>query len=263
MRRHLTYANLTSTLCLVLVLGGTAYATHPGGTNTISSGDIINGEVRSVDIATNAVTTADIAANAVTSAKIADGSVTGADVANNSIASADVANNSIAGADVASNTLDGLDIVEGSLVLDPHFSAAAAPQSSCTDDSHTGAVCGTTTINLERSGRVLMNAAGNWRTTALNDTSPPGENNDNSTAVAGSCVLRIDGSSISTPVRMGELAPSPGTQAHSDPFDGTFALTDLTAPLPSGTHTVDVFCVEVDGDIDWRNIRLTAARVDN
>ncbi len=264
MPKHLTYANVISTLCLVLVVGGgAAYATHPGGTNTISSSDIINGEVRSVDIGTSAVTAADIAADAVTSDKIPNGSVTGADVANNSIASADITNNSIAGADVASNALDGLDIVEGSLVLDPHFSATAAPQSSCTDDNHTGAICGTTTIDLERPGRVLMNASGNWRTVALNDTSPPGENNDNSTAVAGRCVLRIDGNSISSPTLMGELAPSPGTQAHSDPFDGTFALTDLTAPLASGTHSVDVFCIEADGDIDWRNVRLTAARVDN
>jgi hypothetical protein len=259
MRRHLTYANVISTLCLVLAIGGgAAYAA-----NTVFSTDIVDGEVKSVDLGTNAVTTAKIATDAVTSAKIADGSVTGADVANNSIASADVANSSIAGRDVASNTLDGLDIVEGSLVLDPHFSATAAPLGNCTDDNHTGAICATTTLNLERPGRVLMNASGNWHTVALNDTTPPGENNDNSTAVAGSCVLRIDTSSISTPTRMGELAPSPGTQAHSSPFDGTFGLTDLTGSLPSGTHTVDVFCIEQDGDLDWSNIRLTAARVDN
>jgi hypothetical protein len=31
-------------------LSGTAYATHPGGDNTIDSGDIQDGQVRSVDV---------------------------------------------------------------------------------------------------------------------------------------------------------------------------------------------------------------------
>ena len=260
MRRHLTYANVISTFCLVMVVGGgAAYAA-----NTISSSDIINGQVKSVDIGTAAVATVDIAANAVDSSKIADNTVTGADVANNSIASADITNNSVAGADVASNTLDGLDIQEGSLVLNEHFSAVASPAGNCNDDQHTGNICATTTLNLERSGRILMTATGQWRTTRLDDISDPGSNTDNSTAVAGSCVLRVDGNSVSSPIKMGELsADGPTAPTHPLDFPGTFALTDLSGDLPSGQHPVDVFCIENDGDIDWHNIRLTAARVDN
>ena len=250
MRRHLTYANVISTLSLVLVVGGgAAYAA-----NTIGSSDIINGQVRTVDLANNAVN----------SAKIADSTVTGDDVANNSIASADITNNSVAGADVASNTLDGLDIQEGSLVLNEHFSAVASPAGGCNDDQHTGNICATTTLNLERSGRILMTATGQWRTTALNDTTDPGSNTDNSTAVAGSCVLRVDGNSVSTPIKMGELsADGPAAPTHPGEFPGTFALTDLSGDLPAGQHPVDVFCIENDGDIDWSNIKLNAARVDN
>jgi hypothetical protein len=63
---------------------------------------------------------------------------------------------------------------------------------------------------------------------------------------------------------MGEKASGgPSAPAHADPFDGTFALTDMATDIPAGSHSVDVFCVELDGDVDWRNIRLTAARVDN
>ncbi len=250
MRKHLSYANVISTFCLVLVVGGgVAYAA-----NTIRSSDIVNGEVKSVDIGTAEVATVDIAANAVDSSKIADNSVT----------SADVANNSLRGADVAGNSLDGLDIQEGSLVLNEHFSAVAAPNDSCFDDNHTGEICATTTINLERSGRILMNAAGEWRTQALNDTSGPGQDTDNSTAVAGSCVLRVDGNSVSTPIKMGELsADGPTNPVHPGSFPGTFALTDLSGELPAGQHPVDVFCIENDGDIDWPNMRLTVARVDN
>lgn len=52
--------------------GGTALATHPGGLNTISSEDIINGEVKSVDMH----------ANSVSSSNIIDTSVATADIAN-------------------------------------------------------------------------------------------------------------------------------------------------------------------------------------
>ena len=84
MRRHLTYANVISTFCLVMVVGGgAAYAA-----NTISSSDIINGQVKSVDIGTAAVATVDIAADAVDSSKIDDNTVTTADVANNSLRAA-------------------------------------------------------------------------------------------------------------------------------------------------------------------------------
>jgi hypothetical protein len=250
MRRHLTYSNVISTLCLILVVGGgVAYAA-----NTVGSSDVINNSLRSVDLKDNDVQSTDVQ----------DGSLTGDDVASNSISGTDITNNGIKGADVASNSLDTLDINESSLVLNDHFSAAAAPNGSCFDDDHNGDVCASTTFNLERSGRVLMNASGNWRTTALNDTSDPGADTDDSTAVAGTCALRIDGNSISAAQRMGEKASGgPSAPAHAEPFNGTFALTDMTDSLPAGSHSVQVFCVELDGDLDWSNIRLTAARVDN
>lgn len=63
------YANVTSTIALVVALGGTtAYAA-----NTISSGDINNGQVKSADIVTGQVKNADLAGNAVTSSKVRNG----------------------------------------------------------------------------------------------------------------------------------------------------------------------------------------------
>jgi hypothetical protein len=54
MRAHLTYANVVSTLCLFIVLGGGAYAaTKITGkqikNNSVRSGDIRNGTLRAVD----------------------------------------------------------------------------------------------------------------------------------------------------------------------------------------------------------------------
>ena len=50
------YANVTSTMALVVALGGTAYAA-----NTIRSSDIVNGQVKRVDIANNAITSGKVA----------------------------------------------------------------------------------------------------------------------------------------------------------------------------------------------------------
>jgi hypothetical protein len=54
------YANVTSTMALIVALGGTAYAA-----NTIRSSDIVNGQVKRVDIANNAVTSGKVANNSL------------------------------------------------------------------------------------------------------------------------------------------------------------------------------------------------------
>jgi hypothetical protein len=56
-RRHLTYANVISTLCLFIVLGGTSWAVASG---SIGSREIKNGSVQSVDIKNGQVTGADV-----------------------------------------------------------------------------------------------------------------------------------------------------------------------------------------------------------
>jgi hypothetical protein len=77
----LTYANVISTLCLFLLLGGgTALAASQLGKNSVGSKQLKK----------NAVTTAKIKANAVTGAKIKNGSVTGAKVAAGSLTGANI-----------------------------------------------------------------------------------------------------------------------------------------------------------------------------
>lgn len=78
MRRHLTYANVVSTLCLVLLLGGTAYA-----------------------------------AAQVTGKDIKNSSVTGKDVKNGSLKGKDVKDQSMTGVDVSG--LDAADLRAGAL----------------------------------------------------------------------------------------------------------------------------------------------------
>lgn len=95
-------SNVVGYVAMFLVLsGGTALATHPGGANTISSDDIINKEIRTADIRDNNVQTPNLGPNAVTSPKIADGEVRSVDVLDNSLTPADIADVGFLQADTA------------------------------------------------------------------------------------------------------------------------------------------------------------------
>jgi hypothetical protein len=74
-RCHLTYANVISTVCLFLLLGGgTAVALN--GTNSVQSDDLGPGaQVKAADVADNAVSSADIANGQVKGADVAEGTL--------------------------------------------------------------------------------------------------------------------------------------------------------------------------------------------
>jgi hypothetical protein len=82
LRSHLTYANVVSSICLFIVLGGTSYAVATG---SIDSREIKNNTVRSKDIRNN--------------------DVRGTDVRNGTIRGSDVGNNGLTGSDIAESTL--------------------------------------------------------------------------------------------------------------------------------------------------------------
>jgi endosialidase-like protein len=102
-------SNVVGYIALFLALSmGTAYATHPGGANTISSGDIINGEVRTLDIGDRQVLNAQLAANAVTGGKIKDGEVKSVDIGDGRVKTADINDtDGVRSADVRDDTQAG------------------------------------------------------------------------------------------------------------------------------------------------------------
>lgn len=53
--KHLTYANVVSSICLFIVLGGSAYAATRLTANSVRSVHIKNGQVKNSDLAANAV----------------------------------------------------------------------------------------------------------------------------------------------------------------------------------------------------------------
>jgi hypothetical protein len=80
-RKHLTLANVLSTVAVFLVLGGaTAVAANQLGKNSVGTKQLKSNAVTAAKIKKNAVTAAKIKANAITTAKIKNGSITGAKV---------------------------------------------------------------------------------------------------------------------------------------------------------------------------------------
>ena len=143
--------NVLGLVAVFIALSGTAHATHPGGTNTISTDDIQNQAVTTPKLAnnavntqklnTNAVKTESIANSAVTSVKLADLAVsrpkladlavTRPKLASSAVNSSKVADGSLTGNDIDESTLDlGLGFYTGrlsDLPTDPLVQAKGAP----------------------------------------------------------------------------------------------------------------------------------------
>ena len=136
LRERLTYANVVSTMCLFLLLGGTAAAVDGSlpGQNSVGSADIINGEVAFNDLAANSVGTEKIIDGRVKNPDLGpgaadtntirddgvrsidvrddslpDGGLIGVDIANESLTGAEITNESLTGADVQDRTLNRAD----------------------------------------------------------------------------------------------------------------------------------------------------------
>jgi hypothetical protein len=125
--KHLTYANVISTLCLFLILGGgVAYAA-----DTVFSTDIVDGEVKAVDIDDAAVQTGEIGNNEVRSVDVRNDTASGG-----GLASPDIAADALTGQDISEDDLfndDSLtskDINESDLFNDDSLTAADISNSS-------------------------------------------------------------------------------------------------------------------------------------
>jgi hypothetical protein len=89
----LTYANVISTICLFLLLGGgAAFAASQLGKNSVGSKQLKKNSVTTAKIKNGAVTTEKITDGAVTGAKVLDGSLTGADINQSTLTSVRASN---------------------------------------------------------------------------------------------------------------------------------------------------------------------------
>lgn len=99
--------NVWGIAAVFIALGGTAHATHPGGADTISTEDVINGQVRSVDIGNAQVGAADVRDDT-----LAGGGLTAADLGPDSVASSEIQTDGVQATEIANNSIDSGEIVD-------------------------------------------------------------------------------------------------------------------------------------------------------
>ncbi|HEY8083321.1 MAG TPA: hypothetical protein VIE64_07175 [Solirubrobacterales bacterium] len=105
-RKRLTYANVISSLCLFLLLGGgAAFAATNLSKNSVGRNQLKQGSVTSAKIAKNAVTAAKIKSNAVTGSKLASGSVTASKLAPSAIGNSALGDGSVSAAKLGNGSV--------------------------------------------------------------------------------------------------------------------------------------------------------------
>jgi hypothetical protein len=102
--------NVLGLVAIFIALSGTAYATHPGGANTVSSGDIMDGQVYPADVRNDS-----LSGGGLTAADLRASSVGASEVSNNSLAAGDLAPSSVGADEVADGSLTGREVLNGSL----------------------------------------------------------------------------------------------------------------------------------------------------
>jgi hypothetical protein len=116
LRKHLTYANVISTLALFVALGaGTAFATGRLGPKSVGARQLRPGAVTADKIRKKAVTAPKIEAQAVKQGKLASGAVVAAKIAAGGVTEAKVANGAITPEKIPNDSVSGEKVNEGSL----------------------------------------------------------------------------------------------------------------------------------------------------
>jgi hypothetical protein len=118
-REHIRH-NLWGIAAVFIALGGTAYATHPGGADTISTGDIQNGQVRSPDIGNAQVTSVDVrddtlSAGGLGAADLGPGSVGSSEVTDNALVADDLGANSVGTTEIQTDGVQATEVANNSI----------------------------------------------------------------------------------------------------------------------------------------------------
>ncbi|MEK6326266.1 MAG: hypothetical protein AABM66_01920 [Actinomycetota bacterium] len=94
-RQHLRSNVVGYIALLCFAMGGTAYATHPGGANTISTADIIDGQVQNADLGPSAVTGPKVSPGTLDGSDVVTGGLLGSDIATDTLGSVDIGANAV------------------------------------------------------------------------------------------------------------------------------------------------------------------------
>jgi hypothetical protein len=208
---------------------GTAYASHTGGANTIDSVDIIDGEVKTADVGLDTLTASDLASSSVGSSEIGTSAVGSSEIGSSAVGTSELAANSVTTGDLAAEA--------------PGKVALGGPYVQC--DPAAEVSCGALSVNLPASGRVLLQASGNFYGTG-------------SAGDGGFCYLTEGTTQIGGPIMsFGQTSNEHNTSAKTDGF----ALSALDLNNTAGTHTWNVRCDETFGNIFVTDLMLSATYI--
>jgi hypothetical protein len=126
-RAHITYANVTSTLALVLALGmGSAYAANQLAPKSVGAKQLRPGAVTAEKLRKKAVTAPKIKALAVKQGKIAGGAIVAAKIANGAVGPEKIANGAIGPEKIPDGSITGQKVDEATLGQVPSANTANA-----------------------------------------------------------------------------------------------------------------------------------------
>jgi hypothetical protein len=265
-------------IALFLALsGGVAWASHPGGANTINSADIIDGEVKSPDIANAAVVTDKLVQGAVTTGKVKDENLVGGDVADGTLSGADVQAGSLGAQDISGSAFRSDDIRDvGSIFGGKQFGLPdnAVETSEIENNQVTspdiadGTVTGS---DLATSAKPIAYAHEDLGTGGFGD-GLPGSTEGSLTLPPGTYAISAKigvtqfegGEELEARCRLeargvlldeSEADHEPSFNKSTLPLQGVHAL-------PSGGGNVEVICSDLGhGDVQGDHLRITAIQV--
>jgi hypothetical protein len=141
LNRFSTYIrqNLLGLVAIFIALTmGTAYATHPGGENTISTEDLQNHAVTQQKIGPQAVTTGKIEPEAVNTLRLRNHAVTQRKIGPQAVTTGKVLDDNLRSEDILDGTIEGIDVAFGTLRGD-EIQDGTVSGSDIANDSLTGA----------------------------------------------------------------------------------------------------------------------------
>jgi hypothetical protein len=125
LRKRITYANVTSTLALVIALGmGSAYAAQQLAPKSVGAKQLRPGAVTADKLRKNAVTAPKIEELAIKQGKIASAAVTAAKIANGSVTSEKIPGGAVTPDKIPDDSLSGAKINEATLGQMPSANTA-------------------------------------------------------------------------------------------------------------------------------------------
>jgi hypothetical protein len=177
-----TYANVVSTLCLFLLLGGaSALAATQLAKNSVGAKQIKANAVVTAKIKNAAVTTSKLANNAVTTGKITDAAVTTSKLADNAVTTGKITDSAVTNSKLADNAVTTGKITD-SAVTNSKLAANAVTSGKIADGEVRAGDLGTivtvqNTVQINAgadatvdvacpAGSILLSGGGYWTTNA-------------------------------------------------------------------------------------------------